>query len=74
MKKFKYEQYDYAFLYSLLAESQRESLQSVLSRFIGYPNTEATICNMLLGKLILLKMLAAANTSEYTLVFKHLPN
>ena len=43
MKKFKYEQYDYAFLYSLLTESQRESLQSVLSRFIGYPNTEATI-------------------------------
>lgn len=42
MKKFKYEQYDYAFLYSLLTESQRESLKSVLSRFIGCPNTEAT--------------------------------
>ena len=42
MKKFKYEQYDYAFLYGLLTESQMESLQSVLSRFINYPNTEAT--------------------------------
>lgn len=42
MKKFKYERYDYAFLYSLLTESQRESLQSILSRFIGYPNTEET--------------------------------
>jgi len=42
MKKFKYEQYDYAFLYGLLTESQRESLQSILNRFIGYPNTDAT--------------------------------
>jgi hypothetical protein len=42
MKKFKYEQYDYSFLYSLLTEEQRESLQSVLKRFIGCPNTEAT--------------------------------
>ena len=42
MKKFKYEQYDYAFLYGLLTEEQRESLQSVLKRFIGCPNTEAT--------------------------------
>ena len=42
MKKFKYEQYDYSFLYGLLTESQMESLQSVLSRFISLPNTEAT--------------------------------
>ena len=42
MKKFKYEQYDYAFLYGLLTESQRESLQSILNMFISLPNTEAT--------------------------------
>ncbi len=42
MKKFEYEQYDYAFLYGLLTKKQQESLQGVLNRFIGYPNTEAT--------------------------------
>ncbi len=42
MKKFKYEQYDYAFLYGMLTEKQKESLNEVLERFIGYPNTEST--------------------------------
>ena len=42
MKKFVYEKYDYAFLYGLLTEAQEESLQKVLDKFIGYPNTEAT--------------------------------
>ena len=44
MKKFNYEQYDYSFLYGLLTEKQRESLQTVLNQFIGYPNTEMTRC------------------------------
>ena len=44
MKKFNYEQYDYSFLYGLLTEKQRESLQIVLNQFIGYPNTEMTRC------------------------------
>ena len=42
MKKFKYEQYDYAFLYGMLSKKQQESLQMVLNRFIGCPNTEMT--------------------------------
>ena len=42
MKKFKYEKYDYAFLYGLLTEEQRKEVQSILDRFIGYPNNEAT--------------------------------
>ena len=42
MKKFKYDKYDYSFFYGLLTESQRESLQNVLNRFIGRPNTEVT--------------------------------
>lgn len=42
MKKYEYERYDYAFLYGLLTDKQRESLQEVLNRFIGYPNNEST--------------------------------
>lgn len=42
MKRFKYEQYDYDFLCGMLSKKQRESLQIVLNRFIGCPNTEAT--------------------------------
>ena len=41
MKKFKYEKYDYAFLYGLLSEEQRKEIQSILKSFIGLPNTEA---------------------------------
>ena len=42
MKRFKYEQYDYDFLCGMLSKKQRESLQIVLNRFIGCPNTEMT--------------------------------
>lgn len=42
MKKFEYEQYDYSFLYGILTEKQRKSLQEVLNGFIGCPNTEMT--------------------------------
>ena len=42
MKKFEYKQYDYSFLYGILTENQRKSLQEVLNRFIGCPNTEMT--------------------------------
>jgi len=44
MKKFKYEKYDYAFLYGLLTEEQRKEIQGILDKFIGYPNNEATRC------------------------------
>ena len=44
MKKFKYEKYDYAFLYGLLTEEQRKEVQSILDKFIGCPNNEATRC------------------------------
>jgi hypothetical protein len=40
MKKFKYEKYDYAFLYGLLTEEQRKEVQSILDKFIGCPNNE----------------------------------
>lgn len=42
MKKYKYEKYDYAFIYGLLTEAQKKSLQAVLDQFIGYPNTESS--------------------------------
>ena len=44
MKKFKYEKYDYAFLYGLLTEEQRKEVQSILDKFIGCPNNEVTRC------------------------------
>ena len=42
MKNYKYEQYDYSFLYSLLTDKQKEEIQSILDKYIGYPNTQTT--------------------------------
>lgn len=42
MKDYKYEKYDYSFLYGLLTEKQKEGLQAVLDKFIGYPINKET--------------------------------
>ena len=42
MKKFNYQQYDYSFLYDILTKKQKEELESILNKFIGFPDTERT--------------------------------
>lgn len=42
MKGYKYEKYDYCFLYGFLTKKQKEEIQSILDKYIGYPNTHIT--------------------------------